>query len=191
MIRRPPRSTQSRSSAASDVYKRQGVIYEGTPDFPNWERWWEIIERYKVSILYTAPTAIRAHMKQGSMHAEKHDLSSLRLLGTVGEPINPEAWIWYHKNIGAERCPIVDTWWQTETGAAMISPISVCHQVSTIGQRPPPICSWYQSQARGLIGSPTEPSRRSVLRSCLAGCSTPHFMQARIAVGAVYRIVTP
>jgi acetyl-CoA synthetase len=100
-----------------------GVIYEGTPDFPSWERWWEIIERYKVSILYTAPTAIRAHMKHGAQHAQKHDLSSLRVLGTVGEPINPEAWMWYHLNIGNERCPIVDTWWQTETGAAMISPI--------------------------------------------------------------------
>jgi acetyl-CoA synthetase len=100
-----------------------GVMYEGTPDFPNWERWWQIIEHYKVSILYTAPTAIRAHMKQGPEHAAKHDLSSLRLLGTVGEPINPEAWIWYHLHIGAERCPIVDTWWQTETGMIMISPI--------------------------------------------------------------------
>jgi len=100
-----------------------GVIYEGTPDFPSWERWWEIIERYKVSILYTAPTAIRAHMKHGAQHAEKHDLSSLRVLGTVGEPINPEAWIWYHEHIGQGRCPVVDTWWQTETGAAMISPI--------------------------------------------------------------------
>jgi acetyl-CoA synthetase len=100
-----------------------GVIYEGTPDFPSWERWWDIIERYKVSILYTAPTAIRAHMKQGAQHAGKHDLSSLRVLGTVGEPINPEAWIWYHENIGKGRCPVVDTWWQTETGAAMISPI--------------------------------------------------------------------
>ena len=100
-----------------------GVMYEGTPDFPNWERWWEIIERYKISILYTAPTAIRAHMKQGAQYAAKHDLSSLRVLGTVGEPINPEAWIWYHLNIGGERCPIVDTWWQTETGSAMISPL--------------------------------------------------------------------
>ena len=100
-----------------------GVIYEGTPDFPSWERWWEIIERYKVSILYTAPTAIRAHMKHGAQYAEKHDLSSLRVLGTVGEPINPEAWIWYHEHIGQGRCPVVDTWWQTETGAAMISPI--------------------------------------------------------------------
>jgi acetyl-CoA synthetase len=100
-----------------------GIIYEGTPDTPSWERWWEIIERYKVSILYTAPTAIRAHMKQGPAFAEKHDLSSLRLLGTVGEPINPEAWIWYHRHIGAEHCPIVDTWWQTETGTIMISPL--------------------------------------------------------------------
>jgi acetyl-CoA synthetase len=100
-----------------------GIIYEGTPDYPSWERWWEIIERYKVSILYTAPTAIRAHMKQGEGHAAKHDLSSLRVLGTVGEPINPEAWIWYQEHIGGSRCPIVDTWWQTETGAAMIAPI--------------------------------------------------------------------
>jgi acetyl-CoA synthetase len=100
------------------------VIYEGTPDFPNWERWWDVIERYKVSILYTAPTAIRAHMKHGSQFADKHDLSSLRVLGTVGEPINPEAWIWYYANIGHEKCPVVDTWWQTETGAIMISPIA-------------------------------------------------------------------
>jgi len=100
-----------------------GVIYEGTPDTPSWERWWEIVERYKVTLLYTAPTAIRAHMKQGAQYADKHDLSSLRLLGTVGEPINPEAWMWYHLNIGKERCPIVDTWWQTETGTIMISPL--------------------------------------------------------------------
>jgi acetyl-CoA synthetase len=100
-----------------------GVIYEGTPDFPDPSRWWDIVERYKVSVLYTAPTAIRAHMKWGRQHAQRHDLSSLRLLGTVGEPINPEAWIWYHENIGGGRCPIVDTWWQTETGGIMISPL--------------------------------------------------------------------
>jgi acetyl-CoA synthetase len=99
------------------------VMYEGTPDHPSWERWWEIIERYKVTILYCAPTAIRAHMKQGEQHAQKHDLSSLRLLGTVGEPINPEAWMWYQRNIGRGECPVVDTWWQTETGAIMISPL--------------------------------------------------------------------
>ncbi|MCC6703271.1 MAG: acetate--CoA ligase [Thermomicrobiales bacterium] len=99
------------------------VIYEGTPDHPNWERWWEIIERYKVTILYCAPTAIRAHMKQGPEYAEKHDLSSLRLLGSVGEPINPEAWMWYHEHIGKGQTPIVDTWWQTETGMIMISPL--------------------------------------------------------------------
>ncbi len=100
-----------------------GVMYEGTPDHPSWERWWEIVERYKVTILYCAPTAIRSHMKQGPQYAAKHDLSSLRLLGSVGEPINPEAWMWYHRYIGAEHCPIVDTWWQTETGCIMISPI--------------------------------------------------------------------
>ncbi|CAN5528833.1 acetate--CoA ligase [soil metagenome] len=99
------------------------VMYEGAPNFPAEDRWWEIIERYKVSIFYTAPTAIRACMKWGREHPDKHDLSSLRLLGTVGEPINPRAWLWYHEVIGGERCPIVDTWWQTETGGIMISPL--------------------------------------------------------------------
>ena len=99
------------------------VIYEGTPDFPDKERWWAIAERYGVTILYTAPTAIRAHMKWGPEHAAVHDLSKLRLLGSVGEPINPEAWVWYRENIGGGRCPIVDTWWQTETGMAMITPL--------------------------------------------------------------------
>jgi len=100
-----------------------GVLYEGVPNYPNAERWWEIVERYKVDILYTAPTAIRAHMKWGPEHAQKHDLSSLRLLGSVGEPINPEAWIWYREHIGGDRTPVVDTWWQTETGMIMISPL--------------------------------------------------------------------
>src|SRR5207247_1031144 len=99
------------------------VSYEGTPDFPDKDRWWEVVERYGATILYTAPTAIRAHMKWGPEHAAKHDLSSLRLLGSVGEPINPEAWIWYHLHIGQERCPIVDTWWQTETGMILITPL--------------------------------------------------------------------
>ena len=99
------------------------VIYEGTPDFPDRDRWWSIIERYGVTTLYTAPTAIRTFMKWGADYPAKHDLSRLRLLGSVGEPINPEAWIWYWKEIGGGRCPIVDTWWQTETGAIMISPL--------------------------------------------------------------------
>jgi len=97
------------------------VMYEGTPDFPDKDRWWSIIERYGVSILYCAPTAIRTFMKWGNRFPEAHDLSSLRVLGTVGEPINPEAWVWYWENIGGGRCPVVDTWWQTETGAIMIS----------------------------------------------------------------------
>jgi acetyl-CoA synthetase len=99
------------------------VLYEGAPDHPGKDRWWSIVEKYKVSILYCAPTAIRACMKWGVEHPAGHDLSSLRVLGSVGEPINPEAWIWYHTNIGGERCPIVDTWWQTETGAIMIAPL--------------------------------------------------------------------
>jgi acetyl-CoA synthetase len=100
-----------------------GVMYEGTPDFPDKDRWWEIIERYKVDILYTAPTAIRTHMKWGPEYAGRHDLSSLRLLGTVGEPINPEAWVWYREHIGGDRTPVVDTWWQTETGMILITPL--------------------------------------------------------------------
>ncbi|HEX2047288.1 MAG TPA: acetate--CoA ligase, partial [Acidimicrobiales bacterium] len=99
------------------------VMYEGSPDFPQKDRWWSIVERYKVSILYTAPTAIRTFMKWGTEFPEAHDLSSLRVLGSVGEPINPEAWMWYFEHIGGSRCPLVDTWWQTETGAIMISPL--------------------------------------------------------------------
>ncbi len=100
-----------------------GVLYEGAPQFPEPDRWWSIIEKYKVSILYCAPTAIRAFMKHGESWPQKHDMSSLRLLGTVGEPINPEAWLWYHKYIGGGRCPVVDTWWQTETGMILITPL--------------------------------------------------------------------
>jgi acetyl-CoA synthetase len=100
-----------------------GVLFEGTPDFPERDRWWSIIERYGVTILYTAPTAIRTFMKWGTAEPEKHDLSSLRLLGSVGEPINPEAWMWYRRHVGGDRCPVVDTWWQTETGAILIAPL--------------------------------------------------------------------
>jgi len=99
------------------------VLYEGTPDFPDKDRLWEIIERYKVSIFYTAPTAIRTFMKWGTEYSAKHDLSTLRLLGTVGEPINPEAWMWYREWIGANKTPVVDTWWMTETGGIMITPL--------------------------------------------------------------------
>ncbi|HZT66562.1 MAG TPA: acetate--CoA ligase [Acidimicrobiales bacterium] len=99
------------------------VMYEGTPDHPDRDRWWSIVERYGVTILYTAPTAIRTFMKWGTSYPEAHDMSSLRLLGSVGEPINPEAWVWYWRHIGGERCPVVDTWWQTETGGIMISPL--------------------------------------------------------------------
>ncbi|MGZ3519023.1 MAG: acetate--CoA ligase [Vulcanimicrobiaceae bacterium] len=99
------------------------ILYEGTPDYPDKDRFWEIVERYKATILYTAPTAIRTFMKWGTEYPAKHDLSSLRLLGSVGEPINPEAWMWYRDNIGAGRCPVVDTWWQTETGMIMIAPL--------------------------------------------------------------------
>jgi acetyl-CoA synthetase len=100
-------------------------MYEGAPGYPYPDRWWALIEKYNISILYTAPTAIRSLMRFGEAWTERHDLSSLRILGTVGEPINPEAWRWYHKHIGKERCPIMDTWWQTETGGFMITPTPV------------------------------------------------------------------
>ena len=103
--------------------KTTSVMYEGAPNAPDEKRLWSIVEKYKVNIFYTAPTAIRAFMKWGVEHPQAHDLSSLRLLGTVGEPINPEAWMWYHENIGSESCAIVDTWWQTETGSIMITPL--------------------------------------------------------------------
>jgi acetyl-CoA synthetase len=99
------------------------VLYEGDPAYPDWDRHWEIVERYKVNSYYTAPTLIRSFVKMGEDYPARHDLSSLRLLGTVGEPINPEAWVWYWKVIGQERCPIVDTWWQTETGGILITPL--------------------------------------------------------------------
>jgi acetyl-CoA synthetase len=115
------------------------VIYEGTPDSPNFERWWEIIAKYKVSIFYTAPTAIRTFMKIGRSVVDGHDLTSLRILGSVGEPINPEAWHWYHDVVGGSKCEIVDTWWQTETGSIMISPIPHAFKAkSGSAQRPLP-----------------------------------------------------
>jgi acetyl-CoA synthetase len=100
-----------------------GILYEGAPDTPDWDRWWQIVEDYGVTVLYTAPTAIRTFMKQGEAFPRKHDLRSLRVLGSVGESINPEAWLWYHEHIGGGRAPIVDTWWQTETGSILISPL--------------------------------------------------------------------
>ncbi|RLF26590.1 MAG: acetyl-coenzyme A synthetase, partial [Thermoplasmata archaeon] len=101
------------------------IIYEGAPDYPKPDRWWEIIEKYNVTLLYTSPTSVRLVMRYGEEWLKKHDLSSLRLLGSVGEPINPEAWIWYYKYIGNEKCQIMDTWWQTETGHFLISPLPI------------------------------------------------------------------
>jgi acetyl-CoA synthetase len=98
------------------------VMYEGAPDYPDIDRWWQIIEKYGVTVFYTSPTALRMFMGYGEDWPSKYDLSTLELLGSVGEPINPEAWLWFYRNIGGERCPIVDTWWQTETGGLMISP---------------------------------------------------------------------
>lgn len=137
------------------------VLYEGTPDTPHQGRFWEIVQKYGVSILYTAPTAIRTFMKWGDDIPAKFDLSSLRVLGSVGEPINPEAWIWYREHIGGSRCPIVDTWWQTETGAMMISPLpGVTETKPGSAQRPSPASPrpwWTTRRAR----CPTKPAATS------------------------------
>lgn len=114
------------------------LMYEGAPTYPGYDRWWELVAKYKVSILYCAPTAIRGLMRFGEEWPAKHDMSSLRLLGSVGEPINPEAWRWYYKHVGGERCPIMDTWWQTETGGFMITPLPVTPLKPGSGTRPFP-----------------------------------------------------
>ncbi|MEE9509758.1 MAG: acetate--CoA ligase [Candidatus Bathyarchaeia archaeon] len=114
------------------------IIYEGAPDYPKPNQWWSIIEKYGVTVLYTSPTAIRMHMRYGERWAKQHDLSSLRLLGSVGEPINPEAWIWYYTHIGGERCQIMDTWWQTETGSFVIAPLPITHLKPGAATRPLP-----------------------------------------------------
>ena len=149
------------------------VIYEGTPDFPDKDRWWDIVERYGVTILYTAPTAIRAHMKWGPEHAQKHDLSSLRLLGSVGEPINPEAWMWYREHIGGGRTPVVDTWWQTETGMIMITPLPGSRPRSR-GRRPGRSPAWTRrsSTSRETRSGPAAGATSSCAsrgRQCCAG----------------------
>ena len=131
------------------------VMYEGAPDYPHKGIWWELVERFGVTIFYTAPTAIRACMKWGAEHPNANDLSSLRLLGTVGEPINPKAWLWYHVVIGRERCPIVDTWWQTETGQIMISPLPGLTDTKP-GPRPS------RSRASRRTSSTRRPARASI-----------------------------
>ncbi|MCI4362221.1 MAG: acetate--CoA ligase [Thermoplasmata archaeon] len=139
------------------------ILYEGAPDHPTPGRWWEIIERYGVTILYTSPTAIRLHMRNGESWLTGHDLRSLRLLGSVGEAINPEAWRWYHAHVGASRCPVVDTWWQTETGAAMVSPQAGGPLVS---QRPGSATLPLPGADVRVVradGTPTDPNERGVV----------------------------
>jgi acetyl-CoA synthetase len=127
------------------------IIYEGAPDYPKPNRWWSIIEDYGVTVLYTSPTAIRMHMRYGERWAKQHDLRSLRLLGSVGEPINPEAWIWYYTHIGSERCQIMDTWWQTETGSFVISPLPITYLKPGAATRPLP---GYSAQVLNGDGEP-------------------------------------
>ena len=134
------------------------VMYEGAPDFPQFDRWWRIVEKYRVNIFYTSPTAIRALIRQGDQWPNAHDLSSLRLLGSVGEPINPAAWEWYNRVIGKDRCPIVDTWWQTETGGILIAPMPGAVPPSPDRAR----CRCPESSPTSSIctGKPVEPTRK-------------------------------
>jgi acetyl-CoA synthetase len=141
------------------------MLYEGAPNWPEKDRFWRIIDRHKVSIFYTAPTAVRLFIKWGADWVRKHDLSSLRLLGTVGEPINPEAWMWYHREIGKERCPIVDTWWQTETGAILIAPIpgAVATKPGSATRPFFGVVPAIVSVSDGGMGEPVEPGHGGVL----------------------------
>jgi acetyl-CoA synthetase len=138
------------------------VMYEGAPDYPDKDIWWELCERYGVTIFYTAPTAIRACMKWGEEYPKRHDLSKLRLLGTVGEPINPKAWLWYHKVIGGERCPIVDTWWQTETGGIMITTLPGVHATKP-GSAGTPLPGIFAEVVDEATGEPVEPDTQGLL----------------------------
>ena len=148
------------------------LMYEGAPNWPEPDRFWRIVAKYGVTVLYTAPTAIRAFMKWGTEWPRKHDLSSLRLLGTVGEPINPEAWIWYHETIGGKRCPIVDTWWQTETGGIMITPLPGAIATSLVQPRFRSLAlyrkSWMTKASRSRATPAESSSYGSPGRACCA-----------------------
>ena len=160
------------------------VMYEGVPNHPDNDRFWAIVEKYGVTILYTAPTAIRTFMKWGDAEPAKHDLSSLRLLGSVGEPINPEAWMWYQEHIGGGRCPIVDTWWQTETGGIMISPLpGRHHHEAGFGHVPAP---GRVGRGRRRPGTPCRGGRRvSHADPAVAGHAARHLGRSRAVPGDV------
>ena len=159
------------------------VMYEGTPNYPDEHRFFEIIERYKVTILYIAPTLIRTFMKWGEEIPAAHDLSSLRVLGSVGEPINPEAWVWYRENIGGGKAPIVDTWWQTETGALMIAPLpGVSTHQARLGHRPLPGVS-PTSSTTTATRSATATAAYLVLDRTVAGDDSRHLGRPRALQG--------
>ena len=153
-------------------------MYEGAPTFPYPNRWWSMVEKYGINVLYTAPTAIRGLMRFGEAWPNRHDLSSLRLLGTVGEPINPEAWRWYHRVIGKERCPIMDTWWQTETGMFMITPLPVIDLKPGSATRPFP---GIEADIFDEAGNPVPAGRRRVpgAQEALAGHAAHHLQRSR------------
>ena len=160
------------------------VMYEGAPDWPQKDRFWELIERHGVTIFYTAPTAIRAFMRWGTEWPAKRDLSTLRLLGSVGEPINPEAWIWYHLNIGRERCPIVDTWWQTETGMIMITPLpGITSTKARLGDAAVPGHRRRDSRRRGQAGR--DRRRPADADAAVAGDAARHLRRSRALREAV------
>ena len=163
------------------------VMYEGAPNAPENDRFWQIIEKYRVNIFYTAPTAIRTFIKWGDEWVKKHDLSSLRLLGSVGEPINPEAWMWYHKMIGREKCPIVDTWWQTETGGIMISPMPGATPDQTRLRDPPAARNRRRGgDSRGTAGG-TQPGRLAGDQTAMAGNAAHDLPRPRSVQAPVFR----
>jgi len=154
------------------------VIFEGTPDYPTRTVWWDICERYGVTILYTAPTAIRSHMKWGPEYAEKHDLSKIRLLGSVGEPINPEAWTWYRDHIGGGKAPVIDTWWQTETGSIPDHAAARRHDAQAgLGQQALPVSTPPSTTSRATRLGPAEAAISSCAspgrQCCAASTTTP------------------
>ena len=155
------------------------LMYEGAPNFPEPDRFWSIIERHKVSVFYTAPTAIRTFLKWGEQWPKRHKLDSLRLLGTVGEPINPEAWMWYREVIGHNRCPIVDTWWQTETGHIMISPLPGAIATKPGSATRPFPASWPKSLTMDGKPVPDGSGGFLVIKQTLAGNAAHHLWRSR------------
>ena len=168
------------------------MMFESVPTYPDPGRYWRLVDDLGIDIFYTAPTALRAIAQAGNEWVERYKRTSLRVLGSVGEPINPEIWKWYHDVVGNRECAVVDTWWQTETGGILITPLAgITELIPGYAMSPMPIFSWYQFQASGFMGSPTEPSSLRELRSCFSAQDAPYRIRPLMAVGEVYKMFTP